>query len=596
MPVTATHKKTSVSTSRPVGVLSVYSRRDPTRTTVLRQRYARDMRTRFRKLRGIIRDAVVEQDVFGIARAEDRGLQGNVQANIQPGQFAFPRTSQKVEEFMNWLEEQIDKEILTVGRRTQIGQTIEASWQDIYIEDSYKRGVQRATYEMNQVGFPVDPVDARGGINAIMTMPAHVDRVGVLYTRAFNELKGITNAMDQQISRVLAQGLADGDGPRLLARKLNSTISGKGAGDLGITDSLGRFIPAQRRAEILARTEVIRAHHQGMMQTYKNWGAEGVSVMAEFRTAGDNRVCSECRSLEGTFFTLAEAENLIPVHPQCRCLALPARRQDVEGAGGTFREAGTEIPDPSLDRLDPKYHDQYKEFKKEHRNWLAQQNTEDLKTLSGHHHMTYNQEGAKRAGAAIEAYAGNKFPHVAEAFVKWQLNPSQALPTKLRQLTRISEKRVGNGLNWEFDAGDLLQSSEAWNLEIDEYLSARAFNQAFMEKVGASEVTLYRGVGEEAGERLVQSFTREGMRRTKISYDELTLSGWTSDEELAQEFALPNGFWVKMVVKREDVFMHHGAFNGISGNWDGTFAGEFEHLIYGGRKSHHVSNINWRNK
>ena len=158
-------------------------------------------------------------------------------------------------------------------------------------------------------------------------MPLHLDRLGVLYTRVFSELKGITAQMDQQISRILAQGLADGDNPRLLARKLVAVINGDGVDQLGLRDSLGRFIPAQRRAEILARTEIIRAHHQAMIQEYMNWGVEGVTILAEWKTAGDHRVCERCEALEGETFTLEVAMNMIPLHPQCRCLALPYRKE-----------------------------------------------------------------------------------------------------------------------------------------------------------------------------------------------------------------------------------------------------------------------------
>ena len=40
-------------------------------------------------------------------------------------------------------------------------------------------------------------------------------------------------------------------------------------------------------------------------------------------TAGDDRVCEKCAALEGRIFTLDEIEFLIPLHPNCRCLALP---------------------------------------------------------------------------------------------------------------------------------------------------------------------------------------------------------------------------------------------------------------------------------
>jgi len=151
-----------------------------------------------------------------------------------------------------------------------------------------------------------------------------VHNCGVLYSRTFSELKGITSQMDTQISRVLSQGIADGQHPTQLAKLLTRTISGP-VGDLSIKDTLGRFIPAERRAQTLARTEIIRAHHQATIQEYMNWGAEGVKVRAEWSTAGF-RVCPDCLNLEGQVFELDVMMNMIPLHPNCRCIALPTKK------------------------------------------------------------------------------------------------------------------------------------------------------------------------------------------------------------------------------------------------------------------------------
>ena len=176
---------------------------------------------------------------------------------------------------------------------------------------------------MVKAGYEVPALEEVGGIEAAFNQPFHLDRVGLLYSRTFNELKGITTAMDQQISRVLSQAMADGKHPREMARLLTRTISGP-VGDLGLTDTLGRFIPAERRAKIMARTETIRAHHQATVQEYRNWSVEGVKVKAEWQTAGDNRVCLECLDMEiGGPYTLDQIQNMIPRHPQCRCVALP---------------------------------------------------------------------------------------------------------------------------------------------------------------------------------------------------------------------------------------------------------------------------------
>jgi SPP1 gp7 family putative phage head morphogenesis protein len=299
---------------------------DPTHTTTLRNAFAMQMNKRFNALIKKIQEAIVTHDVFGLS-----GLNSPFTLSVQQGEgaFAFPRSADKVRAFMRWLENQIESGILTVGEFDQLGVGVETAWTNKYILETYKRGLIRARYEMKKQGANIPDlpdVDPFGQFNAGFGLPLHLDRLGLLYTRVFSELKGITAQMDQQISRVLAQGIADGDNPRVLARKLRSVIDGLDSEKLGITDSLGRYIPAKRRAEILARTEIIRAHHQAMIQEYMNWGVEGVTILAEWKTAGDHRVCSQCETMEGEVFTLEVAMNMIPLHPQCRCLALPYRK------------------------------------------------------------------------------------------------------------------------------------------------------------------------------------------------------------------------------------------------------------------------------
>jgi len=292
---------------------------DPTRTTALRNAFARDIKKRFLELAKVIKTSIVDNDCFALK--SDRLTV--FQMNPTPVKaFAFARDEKKLIEFLKWLEKQIDAGILTVRDIEQIGSGIDALWTNKYIYDSYKRGVMRARGELIRAGFDVPSIEATGGIAMVMGLPMHIDRLGLLYTRTYTELKGITAAMDAKISRILAQGIADGDSPVFLAKKIVSAINGIGE-DLTLTSRSGRTLPALRRAEILARTEIIRAHHIATIQEYRNWGLEGIIVKGEWKTAGDARVCSLCAELEGKIFTLDEIEPLIPLHPQCRCIALP---------------------------------------------------------------------------------------------------------------------------------------------------------------------------------------------------------------------------------------------------------------------------------
>ena len=294
---------------------------DPTRTTGLRQAFVRDLRRRFRDLERVIRVSIDDNDALGLRPSTFQ------EVTPAPRQaFAFPRNQDKITTFQEWIQRQINAGLLETGEAQQIGTAVEQAWTNTYITDSYKRGVIRARMEMRKAGYDVPLLNDDISIANALNSPFHIDRIGVLYTRTFSELRGITSQMDQQLSRVLAQGLIDGDGPRVISRKLLKVING--LGDFDLTDTLGRYIPAKRRAEIMARTEIIRAHHHATIQEYKNWGVAGVFVQAEFVTAQDDRVCPDCQALEGTRYNLDEALGVIPVHPQCRCIMLPVRRNE----------------------------------------------------------------------------------------------------------------------------------------------------------------------------------------------------------------------------------------------------------------------------
>ena len=321
-----------------IHTLNRQSNYDPTRTTVLRNQFSSQMKKRFRALRGLIRYAVIDQDCFGLTSSSSLSASTGTPvltlaayaAMSPPGwrAFDFARSSEKVEAFIAWLIEQEERGILEITFRQQLGVGAEDAWTNTYLQSAYQKGIARARNELRAAGYrsksgeEIPELDTDDLISAAFNQPFHADRAGVIYSRVYQELKGITSQMDTQISRILAQGILDGKNPREIAKLLTATISGP-VGDLGITDTLGRFIPAERRAVMLARTEIIRAHHLANVTEMRNWGVEGVKVKAEWQTAGDSRVCEKCASLQGKVYTLDEIEGMLPLHPNCRCCALP---------------------------------------------------------------------------------------------------------------------------------------------------------------------------------------------------------------------------------------------------------------------------------
>lgn len=318
-----------------------HSSEDPTATKTLRDRYAGEMYRRFRALKGAIRTTVVDRDAFGLKgdsrsvrpRGQaDREVAGNAQdpdINIGPAgynDFAFPSDQKKADEFMSWLDEQTDRGILQAGRHADRGTSASASWQNTYIRSAYEKGVTHADSALVQQGV----IPPEQTLDDVFRATRHADSAGLIYSRAYRELRGVTEAMGQEMTRELTEGLTQGENPRKIARRLNDRVD-----KIGIT-----------RGRMVARTETIRAHNEAALNRYDDMGGriDGVSVMAEHVTAGDRRVCPICRSLNGSEYTINEARGRIPVHPRCRCTWVPTQTETGSGGGGGGTDTAPDAP------------------------------------------------------------------------------------------------------------------------------------------------------------------------------------------------------------------------------------------------------------
>jgi len=275
---------------------------DPTRTLSLRKRFAGDMSKRFRNLKGDIRASIVKNDAFGLRNTP------RILTPAQPGQFEFTRTADQIEAFMDWLKGEQESGLLEIVKRPSsvLRQGIEEPWTNTYIRPAYEKGAISGRAKLSQAGFNLQ-IGEIGTVSSVFDHPVHVDRAGALYTRVFTDLEGITQAMDTQISRILTDGILTGGGPESLAQEINKTVNG-----IGLI-----------RARTLARTEIIRAHHLATIQEYRNAGLKEVIVLAEWSTAGDDRVCPICEGFQGAIFKLDEIESMLPAHANCRCTTLP---------------------------------------------------------------------------------------------------------------------------------------------------------------------------------------------------------------------------------------------------------------------------------
>lgn len=292
-------------------------RRDPTRTTGLRLRFLRELHKRFVEFRRELRQLLVTEDAFGL----NKNFTTKLKLNAEPRRWAFVTDDRKVTEFRDWLDDRINKNFLNVKNGTD-------AWTAKYIESAYKQGMVRAwidthrrdlglsgkqdSYEASKAQFLRDSFGAGEAAS----------KLKLLMTRTYESLRGISGPMATVMSRTLADGLAYGYGVMRIAKNLENT--------LGLMEA---------RARTIARTEIMHAHAEGQLDSFEELGVEELGVMAEWSTAGDERVCPVCAPLEGTILTIAEARGMIPRHPNCRCTWIPANVSEKEK--GQKRKKGT---------------------------------------------------------------------------------------------------------------------------------------------------------------------------------------------------------------------------------------------------------------
>lgn len=296
--------------------------KDPTETTILRNQFAAKMGKRYGLLNQNTKKSIVKNDCFGIKKGVSlQEIDSSIDRAIIPAPLVEDSLSQgneveQTEAFMAWVENQ-ERSIILQHAYGISG--LASYWFSPYIKTAYKKGMiwaranlkreYRADKQSDKArNIKTDPSD----INSGMESQTVVDQLNMLWTRSLTGLEGINDATNVEIRRVLLDGLSFGWSPLKISQEISSRIS-----------DIGTY-----RAKLLARTEIIKAHHMASINEYRQAGIVGVKVMAEFTTARDSRVCPICADLDfkrtGKLWPLDEIESIIPVHPNCRCAALPS--------------------------------------------------------------------------------------------------------------------------------------------------------------------------------------------------------------------------------------------------------------------------------
>jgi len=237
---------------------------DPTRTTVIRRRLEQRINALWRRLRGESREWLEEKD--------------------------FPLEEDETSAFIAWWFRRANQLFLGGRQDDRLPDYLEGP-----LDEAMEKGAESGVSSAEAAGIAVGLTAA-----AILMRRGGRERRRALKRRVREEVEGAIVATRQQ-----------------MRRRLYDERTKKGA--IGAVSERMKKV-GQNRMRLVARTEVVRANNKGRAAVYEFAEVDEVDVLAEWVTAGDDRVCEDCEDLESRNpWRLSEIEGLLPLHPGCRC-------------------------------------------------------------------------------------------------------------------------------------------------------------------------------------------------------------------------------------------------------------------------------------
>jgi len=140
-----------------------------------------------------------------------------------------------------------------------------------------------------------------------------------------NELfEKIAPGASQAIVETIEEGLVIGRNPRQVASSIRKQIN------------LSSY-----KAERITRTEMIRASREATRQSYE----ENLTIVNGYQrmATADDRTCAACLALSGKEY---KTNQIMPSHPQCRCVIVPKTKSwyEITGIEGFDDDDGGKIP------------------------------------------------------------------------------------------------------------------------------------------------------------------------------------------------------------------------------------------------------------
>ena len=185
-------------------------------------------------------------------------------------------------------------------------------------EAAFKKGIYQGIEEFATAQMPFYKDLKPDGIDRLTTSLftlIDIDALDFMTNYNLVLVGDIGRELESGIKRTILTGITSGKGVRDIVRDMGGIIEDKESFRHAGSKV---FTKAQYRMEMIARTEVLRAHNQGRIKFHKQVGVQKL----EWLTMEDERMCPVCGGLDGKQFDIDHLPN-IPAHPMCRCSLLP---------------------------------------------------------------------------------------------------------------------------------------------------------------------------------------------------------------------------------------------------------------------------------
>lgn len=268
----------------------------PVQMEGLQDEYRREFSRRLKKLRGVLRTSIADNDALRIKG----GSRTNDEDDIEPrDDFEFDRDYGKQTEFREQLKQWLAAGVLEEASDEQIqnGEHYTA----IYLDAAYAQGLNFASNVLIDRGQDAELPD---DVQSVMSTPIHIRELETVYARNYEGLEDITEDIDRSLSNILTNALRQGWGTSQTANEITNEVE-----DI-----------QHSRAWTLARTEMLNTHNKASVQRYREFGVEEVDILT-------HTPCPEfCAPIEanGPYPIDDIPRTGPPFHPNCVCVVVPA--------------------------------------------------------------------------------------------------------------------------------------------------------------------------------------------------------------------------------------------------------------------------------